>query len=140
MEFWWKCRVNVIAVKIRVLGGVLTSSKLKIYIFFKSNFVSKLVIKKSKEFDRKVWLALLLLAENIFWDWQINISLELTCALFPEVFYVFDNSVFSFIRPFKGGNSNVPKEIVLFVKGLDPESKAEDINGNTYKQLNFRFS
>ena len=133
MEFWWKCRVNVIAIKIRVFRGVLTSSNLKVYILFKSNFVSKLVIKKSKEFDRKVWLALLLFAENIFWDWQINIFLVLTCALFHEVFYIFDNSVLSFIWPFKGGNSNVPKEIVLFVKGLDPESKAEDSNDNTYK-------
>ena len=103
------------------------------YIMLRSNFVSKLVTKKSKEFDRTVWLALLLLAESIFWDWQTNIFLVLTCALFHEVFYIFDNSGPSFTRPFKGGDSNVLKDIVLFVKGLDPESKAEDINGNTYK-------
>ena len=48
-------------------------------------------------------------------------------------FYIFDNSVFSFIRLFKGGNNKLSKEIVLLVKGVDPESKAEDINGNACK-------
>ena len=39
----------------------------------------------------------------------------------------------SFIRPFKGGRSKVSKEIMLFVKVIDPESKAEGVIGNSYK-------
>ena len=49
------------------------------------------------------------------------------------LFYIFDSSVPFLIIPFIGGNSKVSQEIVLFFKGVDPESKAEDTNGNTYK-------
>ena len=48
-------------------------------------------------------------------------------------FYIFTSCAPYFITLFKGGKSKVSKEIVLLIKGVDPESKAEDINGNTYK-------
>ena len=49
------------------------------------------------------------------------------------VLYICDNCVSFLWDPFKGENSKVSKKIMLFVKGVAPESKAEDINGNTYK-------
>ena len=47
-----------------------------------------------------------------------------------SVLYIWDNVVPS-IKPCKGKNSKVSKEVMLCVKGEDPESKAESINGNS---------